>query len=112
MRSAARLTATGSGHVAGSSLRLRTPGVSRAKQRLVVGEDVALVVDERDVLAVGVDDRAEVGARGPHQVADARRAWRPRSKAATPAVAAYGFTASTSAPSLASTFGITKLVEP
>ena len=40
------------------------------EQRLGVGEDVALVVDEREALAVGVDHRPEVGARGPHQVGD------------------------------------------
>ena len=31
---------------------------------------MAVVVDEGDVLAVGVDDRAQVGAGGPHQLRD------------------------------------------
>ena len=47
-------------------------------------EHVALVVDEREVLAVGVDHRAEVGARRPHQVGHAARRARPRSKSMTP----------------------------
>ena len=40
------------------------------EQRLIGGERVALVVDDRRGLAVGVEDEAEVGARGAHEVAD------------------------------------------
>ena len=41
--------------------------VEEDEQRLAVGEHVAGVVDDREVLAVGVDGRPEVGPRGPHQ---------------------------------------------
>ena len=44
------------------------------EEGLVVGEHRALVVDDGEVLAARVDDRAEVGARGPDQVGDPRRA--------------------------------------
>ena len=36
-------------------------------QALVVAEDAAVVVDERDALAVGAEHRPEMGARRPHQ---------------------------------------------
>ncbi len=44
--------------------------VEQEQEGLVVGEDVALVVDQGDVLAAGVDDRPQVGPRRPHQVGD------------------------------------------
>ena len=44
--------------------------VEQEQQGLVVGEHPALVVDEGEVLAAGVDDRPEVGARGADQVGD------------------------------------------
>ena len=49
--------------------RTRRPG-STDEERLVVGERAPLVVDEGHVLAPGVEDRAEVGPRGPHQLGD------------------------------------------
>jgi hypothetical protein len=80
------------------------------QQRLGVGQHPALVVDQRQVLAVGVDHRAEVGARRLDQAATRCGVLLDVEHRARPAVEAYGFTASTSAPSLASTLGITNAV--
>ena len=91
----------------------RAPASRSASRRLGVGEHVALVVDEGQVLAVGVEHRPEV--RRPTARTSVghvgRRGRRGRTRM-TPAVEAYGLTASTSAPSLASTFGMTNDVEP
>ena len=51
--------------------------------------------------------RAEVGARRPHQAGDPLGGAVAVEGHACPPVEAYGLTASTSAPSLASTFGMT-----
>ena len=60
----------------------------QGQEGLVVGEGVALVVHDGHVLAAGVEHRPEVGARGPHQVADTRAALAWRSKVVAPAVLA------------------------
>ena len=89
-----------------------TPGCTNASSASVCGEHPALVVDQGEVLAVGVDHGAELGAGRLHQVGDLAGVRRPRRSAMAPTVEAYGLTASTSAPSLASTLGMTKLVAP
>ena len=68
MASAARLTATGRA-TRGVGLGLDHQA-QQHQQGLVVGEHRALVVDDGQVLAVGVDHRPQVGARGPDQVGD------------------------------------------
>ncbi len=44
------------------------------QQGLVVGQGVAQVVDDGHVLATGIEDRPEVGTRGPHQLGHPGRA--------------------------------------
>ena len=83
-----------------SPSRWSVTSATQGEQRLGVGEDVALVVDEREALAVGVDHRAEVGARRPHEVGDVLGVGVAVEARSRPAVEAYGFTASTSAPEL------------
>jgi len=49
----------------------------QGEQRLVVGEHLALVVDDGQVFAVRIDHRTELGARGAHESATrAALAWR------------------------------------
>ena len=77
------------------------------EQQLLGLEDSTGVVDDGGELAVGIDHEAEIAAR---RAAPARRP-APRScrrnRTSTPSVLANGFTASTSARSLVSRFGIT-----
>ena len=56
---------TGQGHLGVADPRDHQ--VEEQQQGLVVGEDLALVVDQGEVLPAGVDDRAQVGPRGPDQ---------------------------------------------
>ena len=78
-----------------------------------LAQHVARVVDQREALPVGIED----GARyAPPTAPTSRATWlgvlRRRRRWRPAAVEAYGLTASTSAPSLASTLGMTKLVVP
>ncbi len=73
-----------------ATLACRDPGhhqVQEQEEGLVVGEDLALVVDEREVLPARVDDRPQVCPRGPHQVGHVAGRG-PGSLAMTAAVAA------------------------
>ena len=106
----ARVTVTGRATL--SPTRWPDDQRDEGEQRLVRRSSTwPVVVDQREVLAVGVDHRAEVGAGGPHEAATCS-AWVGRSKPRAPLVDAYGLTPRMSAPSLASTFGITNEVEP
>ena len=85
-RSAARLTDTGSGD-AGlvEGVHTRVSSANRASSSVSTRP---VVVDQGDVLAVGVDHRAEVRARRPHQLADAGAAGSSGRRLTAPAVAA------------------------
>ena len=108
--SAAALTPTGT--AMRSPSRRSDTSCTNDSSAWVSLEHPALVVDERDALAVGLDHRAEVRAGGADERRPRRAACSPASKAITPGVDVKGLTASTSAPSLASTFGMTSEAVP
>ena len=96
----------------------RAPGwasvtrVEQHQQGLVVGERVTAVVHDGHVLAAGVEDRTEVGTGGPHQLATPGPRWPGGRRSARWRCWRTGLTTSTSASSLASRLGMTKLVGP
>ena len=111
MRSASRLTETGK-REPGAGLRRRRG--SRARGAPVRRSSACRVVDDRRGLAVGVEHEPEVGTRRTHEVAhrlEPRLAVLARPAVPTRSLA-YGLTASTVAPILASTFGITSDTAP
>ena len=77
------------------------------EQRLVGRDDVALVVDDRGPLAVGRDHVARARCPTPARATRSAPPVPSGSPTASGTVLANGFTASTSAPSFASTDGIT-----
>ena len=85
MASAWRVTVTGQRD--GVAEQVVAHQREQRQEGLLVGEDVAGVVDQGEVLAVGVEHGPEVGPGGPHQAATCS-AWASRSKSRVPSVEA------------------------